>query len=65
VLIADPHDLTAYGEAVTRLLADPAYAEEMGEAAKLRVRDHFLGPYSLMRYFGLIQRLTENGAPTV
>ena len=58
VLISDPHDLEAYGEAVTKLLCEPAYAQDMGDAAKLRVRDHFLGPYSLMRYFGLIQRLT-------
>lgn len=58
VLISDPHDLSAYGEAVTRLLGEPEYAQEIGEAAKARVRDHFLGPYSLMRYFGLIQRLT-------
>jgi trehalose synthase len=64
VLISDPHDLEAYGEAVTKLLSDRNYAQEMGDAAKLRVRDHFLGPYSLMRYFGLIQRLTGgNGSP--
>ncbi len=62
VLISDPHDLSSYGEAVTRLLNEPDYAQEMGDAAKLRVRDHFLGPYSLMRYHGLIHRLT--GAPT-
>jgi trehalose synthase len=59
VLIGDPHDLSAYGEAVTRLLCEPDYAREMGEAAKLRVRDHFLGPYSLMRYYGLIDSLTD------
>ncbi len=59
VLIADPHDLRAYGEAVTRLLIDTDYAEAMGAAAKQRVRDHFLGPYSLMHYYGLIEHLTS------
>lgn len=63
VLIADPHDLEAYGEAVTKLLSEPGYAQDMGDAAKLRVRDHFLGPYSLMRYFGLIQGLIGNESP--
>ncbi len=62
MLISDPHDLSAYGEAVTKLLSDPGYAHDMGDAAKLRVRDHFLGPYSLMRYFGLIDRLIHGDA---
>jgi trehalose synthase len=65
VLIADPHDLSAYGEAVTRLLTEPDYAQEMGSAAKQRVRDHFLGPYSLMRYYGLIERLTSSAVADV
>ena len=65
VLIADPHDLSAYGEAVTRLLTDADYAQEMGSAAKQRVRDHFLGPYSLMRYYGLIERLTSSAVADV
>jgi trehalose synthase len=64
VLISDPHDLTAYGEAVTKLLTELGYAREMGDAAKLRVRDHFLGPYSLMRYFGLIYRLIGGSEST-
>jgi len=57
VLISDPHDLAEYGSAVTMLLTDPGRAEEIGSAAHVRVRDAFLGPYSLMRYFGLIHRL--------
>jgi trehalose synthase len=57
LLIADPRDLKRFGAAIVELLHDPAHARRIGDAAKLRVRDHFLGPYSLMRYFGLIQRL--------
>ena len=63
VLISDPHDLAEYGAAVTDLLRNPTRAEEIGEAAHQRVRDSFLGPYSLMRYFGLIRRLIS-GADT-
>ncbi len=57
ILISDPHDLAEYGAAVTDLLSNAERAEQIGAAAHLRVRDSFLGPYSLMRYFGLIQRL--------
>ena len=61
VLVSDPHDLAEYGAAVTDLLRNPERAERIGAAAHERVRDSFLGPYSLMRYFGLIQRLISAG----
>lgn len=37
-------------------------SHEVGEAAHLRVRDQFLGPYSLGSYFGLIQQLLDGRA---
>ena len=43
VLIDDPHHLDAYGDAVAALLDDPERAATLGEAARERVRDHFLG----------------------
>jgi trehalose synthase len=57
VLLRDPNDLDAYGDAVRGLLEDPARAKEMGEAARTRVRDEFLGARSLLDYLSLISRL--------
>ena len=57
VLLADARDLDAYGKAVRGLLEDPERAQRMGEAAKLRVRNEFLGARSLIDYLGLISRL--------
>ena len=57
VLLQDPKDLDAYGDAVRALLEDPQRAQQMGEAAKTRVRDEFLGARSLLDYLSLISRL--------
>jgi trehalose synthase len=57
-LLADPGDLSEFGSALVRLLADPARVRQMGSAAHERVRDHFLGPHHLSRYFELIEQLT-------
>lgn len=57
MLIDDPHDLAAYGAAVSELLADPDRARAMGTLAKERVRDRFLGPRHLMQYLDLITEL--------
>jgi trehalose synthase len=58
VLIDDPSDLEAYGEAVLELLQDRALAERIGVAARERVRDVFLGPRHLMQYVDLIGKLS-------
>ena len=39
------------------LLEDPERARRIGEAAKTRVRDEFLGARSLLDYLSLISRL--------
>jgi trehalose synthase len=57
ILIPSPRDLEAFGAAVVELLSDLARAHDLGQAAHLRVRDRFLGPYHLQRYFELIQSL--------
>ena len=57
VLLDDPRDLDAYGDAVRGLLEDPERARRMGEAAKARVREGFLGARSLLDYLNLISRL--------
>jgi trehalose synthase len=50
-----PTDLAAFGESVSRLIADPHAAERMGEAARRRVRDLFLGPRHLGQYVDLLE----------
>ncbi|MGZ8493820.1 MAG: glycosyltransferase, partial [Gemmatirosa sp.] len=50
-----PTDLPAFADRVNRLLADPHDAERMGEAAKWRVRDLFLGPRHLGQYVTLLE----------
>ena len=58
LLIDDPRDLEAFGNAVTELVQDPDGAEAMGKAAYERVRDEFLGPRHLMQYLELVVKLT-------
>jgi trehalose synthase len=57
VLLEDPEDLDAYGAAVRGLLEDPERAQRLGKAAKLRVRDEFLGARSLLDYLSLVAKL--------
>jgi trehalose synthase len=57
VLLEDPEDLDAYGDAVRTLLEDPERAQRLGKAAKLRVRDEFLGARSLLDYLNLVAKL--------
>jgi trehalose synthase len=62
--LVDARDLAAYGGAVLDLVADPRLARAMGERARLRVRDGFLGTRSLMQYIALFERLvTGRGLP--
>jgi trehalose synthase len=55
--LVEPRDLDAFGERVNALLGDPHSAERMGEAARTRVRDLFLGPRHLGQYVELLQRV--------
>jgi hypothetical protein len=48
--LVDPFDLRAFGERVSSLLQDSHAAERMGEAARARVRDLFLGARHLGQY---------------
>jgi trehalose synthase len=57
LLVDDPTDLEAYGDAVASLLEDPRRAAEIGEAAKERVRENFLGARHLAQYLDLIKAL--------
>jgi len=57
VLVADPADLEGFGRAIRGLLDDPERAAEMGEAARLRIRDGFLGIHRLRQYVDLVAGL--------
>ena len=59
ILIAHPRRLEEFGAAVAALLRDRDQAARIGRAARRRVRDHFLGPYHLARYFELIESLSN------
>jgi trehalose synthase len=64
VLLDDPHDLAAYGAAVTGLLADREAAERMGRRARERVRDRFTSVRSLLDYLALIRRVVRTERAT-
>ena len=62
LLIADVHDLPAFGAAVERLLRDPQYAARLGANARARAAEEFLGDRHLGQYGRLFAKLTERGA---
>jgi trehalose synthase len=63
ILLEDPRDLGAFGEAITRLLNDPERAEQIGRNARARVQDRFLSARSLLDYFALIRQLVREESP--
>jgi trehalose synthase len=65
LLLDDPLDLAAYGEAVTRLLSSPDDAERMGGQARLRVRDNFISVRSLIDYEGVVRTLLAQTPATL
>ena len=61
VLIDDPRDLEGFARAIRQLLADPARAERIGEAAHRRIVDGFLGVSRLRDYVDLVGGLDGIG----
>ena len=57
--LVDADDLAGFGARVSELLADPHEAERVGDAAQMRVRDHFLGPRHLGQYVELLERVAR------
>jgi len=57
VLLEDPTDLDAFARQLGAVLTDPALAARLGEGARERVRDRFLGVHSLLNYAALIDDL--------
>lgn len=59
VLLPDPADLDGFADALGRLLADPAGARRLGDAARERVRRDFLGLRHLADYAELMEEVTR------
>ena len=57
ILLDDPHDLVAFGAAITDLVANTDEATCMGHRARERVRDRFTSVRNLLDYANLIKRL--------
>jgi trehalose synthase len=57
LLLPDPADLPAFGQAVRFLLGDPAEATRLGLAAHAHVRENYLGDIHLLRYAKLLGTL--------
>jgi trehalose synthase len=57
LLLDDPRDGAALAAALSSLLTDPVRCAEMGRAAHLRVRDHYLADRHLIQYVELFAQL--------
>jgi trehalose synthase len=57
LLLDDPLDLDSFGAALERVLGDDALAAKLGEAARERVEDQFLGDRHLIQYVELFASL--------
>jgi trehalose synthase len=62
-LLVDPADLEQVGRAIDGLLDDPERARRIGEAARQRVIEEFLGTRHLLQYLELLQGMLDH-APT-
>ncbi len=60
VLVDDPTDLAAFADAVDGLLRDPIRAARLGEAARERIRERFLGTRHLIQYLNLLDNLVND-----
>jgi trehalose synthase len=61
LLIDEPGDLRGFGAAVERLLRDPTDAARLGQAARRRAVDEFLGDRHLAQYGEMFGKLGGSG----
>lgn len=57
LLLSNPRDLEAAANGIRRLLREREFAQRLGDAAKERVRDEFLGVRHLTQYADLLSML--------
>jgi trehalose synthase len=60
ILLDDPLDLEGFAVALRRLLSDVDYANRLGEAARRRVENAFLGTRHLIQYEQLLAELLRH-----
>jgi trehalose synthase len=61
-VLVEPGDLAGFAAAVVDLLNDPEKARRIGEKARERVREHFLGVRHLEEYVDVFERVIHSGA---
>ncbi len=59
LLLDDPTDTKAFAAALRRLLEDRAYAEKLGQNARQRVREQYLGIRHLSQYAELLKQVDK------
>ena len=64
LLLDDPTDTHAFGEAIARLLNDPVLAKYLASNARRRAVAEFLGPRQMMQMFNLIHGLNASNGHT-
>jgi trehalose synthase len=64
-LLSEPADLAAFGSAVDALLRDPDQATRLGDNARKRVADEFLGDRHLEQYGRLFEHLGSTPNPAL
>ncbi|MEU0936406.1 glycosyltransferase [Embleya sp. NPDC005971] len=57
LLLAHPRDLPGLGAGIDRLLADPAYARELGDNGRRHVRGHFLTDSGVLGFARILSGL--------
>jgi trehalose synthase len=62
-VLVEPQDLEHFGRCAAELLGDPERARALGEAARERVRERFLGSRTLEQYLGLTRVLITGERP--
>ncbi|HWO17105.1 MAG TPA: glycosyltransferase [Solirubrobacterales bacterium] len=62
-VLVDPGDLEGFARAIRELLDDPDRAARLGEAARRRIRESFLGIHRLGQYVDLIAGLGAEEPP--
>jgi trehalose synthase len=63
LLLDDPTDLDAFMDLVRQVLVDDDLATRLGDAARERVRDRFLGDRHLRQYVDLFGALLDGPSP--
>lgn len=60
LLLEDPSDLNAFGDALQQLLADQLLARQLGRQARRRTLAHFLAPSHIARHLELFMSLVTD-----